>query len=50
MGMLLGSFSVTYTLPIATSLICDDGALRHFIVALGCCLLAGAGLWWPTRR
>ena len=50
MGMLLGSFSVTYTLPIATSLICDDGALRHFIIALGCCLLAGVGLWWPTRR
>ena len=50
LGMLLGLFSLTYALPILTSLIANDGALQHFLRALLSCLLAGFSLWWPTRR
>ena len=47
LGMLLGLFSLTYALPILTSLIANDGALQHFLRALLSCLLAGFSLWWP---
>ncbi len=50
LGMLLCLFSLTHALPIITSLIANDGALQHFLVALLSCLLAGFSLWWSTRR
>ena len=50
MGMMLGFFGITYLMPIATSLIFDDGALDKFVYAMAFCLLVGVGLWWPTRR
>ena len=50
MGMLLGSFSLTYLLPIGTSLLYADGELGVFILAMGFCLLAGFAMWWPVRR
>ncbi len=50
MGMLLVCFGVTYLMPITASVIYSDGALDEFVDAMGVCLLAGAGLWWPTRR
>jgi trk system potassium uptake protein TrkH len=50
MGMMLVFFSATYLMPIATSLIYQDGTAFEFLAAMGFCLAAGAGLWWPTRR
>ncbi|MBK7354852.1 potassium transporter TrkG [Propionivibrio sp.] len=50
MGMMLIFFSVTYAMPIVTSIIYDDGALFEFVDALAFCLLVGIGLWWPTRH
>ena len=50
MGMLLVFFGITYLMPIATSLIYDDGTVFEFLDALGFCLAAGVALWLPTRR
>ena len=50
MGMMLVFFGLTYLMPIATSIIYEDGVLFEFIDAMVFCMLAGLGLWWPTRR
>ncbi len=43
-------FSVTYVLPIATSLIYSDGLLVDFVYAALGCLAVGAGLAFATRK
>lgn len=50
MGMLLLFFAVTYLMPIASSLIYDDGTTREFLDALVFCLACGGGLVLFTRR
>jgi trk system potassium uptake protein TrkH len=50
MGMMLVFFSLTYLMPIATSLIYQDGTTFEFLEAMGFCLVVGVGLWGPTRR
>jgi trk system potassium uptake protein TrkH len=49
LGSMLMLFSVTYLLPIATSLIFHDGLVADFIVAALGCLLVGAMLVSGTR-
>ncbi|MBI4742975.1 MAG: TrkH family potassium uptake protein [Betaproteobacteria bacterium] len=48
--MMLVFFGATYLMPIATSLIYQDGTASRFLGALAFCVAVGAGLWWPTRR
>ena len=43
-------FSVTYVVPMATSLIYGDGLLVDFVAAALICLGSGAVLWTATRR
>jgi len=43
-------FSITYVMPIATSLIYGDGMLSDFFAAALVCLGSGAALWIATRR
>lgn len=50
MGMMLVFFSLSYLMPIATSLIYQDGTTFEFLEAMGFCLVVGTGLWGPTRR
>ena len=47
---MLMMFSITYLLPIATSIIYQDGQLVDFVVAAIACLAAGAVTWAATRR
>jgi trk system potassium uptake protein TrkH len=50
LGSMLMMFSITYVLPIATSLIFSDGQLVDFLLAAGGCLAAGFVVWASTRR
>jgi trk system potassium uptake protein TrkH len=50
LGSMLMLFSVTYLMPIVTSLIYSDGLFVDFIYAALGCLAAGAGLVALTRR
>jgi trk system potassium uptake protein len=50
LGSMLMLFSMTYVLPIATSIIYADGMLVDFITASLICLGAGGLLWVLTRR
>src|SRR3990170_2134258 len=50
LGALLMAFAVTYLLPIATSLIYDDGTAIHFVLAMLIDFAAGYVLWISTRR
>ena len=50
LGSMLMLFSVTYLLPILTSLIYADGMLSDFIYAGAGCLLFGASMTSLTRR
>jgi trk system potassium uptake protein TrkH len=50
LGLMLMMFSVTYVLPIATSMIYADGQLIDFEVAAIACLGAGVLTWALTRR
>jgi len=47
---MLMMFSITYVLPIVTSVIYDDGHLVDFVVAAVVCLVVGALVWAATRR
>ncbi len=49
LGSMLMLFSVTYVLPVATSVIYADGMLLDFIVASLICLGAGGLLWVITK-
>jgi trk system potassium uptake protein TrkH len=50
LGSMLMFFSITYVLPIVTSLIYSDGHLLDFVIAALGSLGAGALLWAATRR
>ena len=50
LGSMLMLFSVTYLMPIATSLIYGDGMVGDFVVAALGCVLVGAILASATRR
>jgi trk system potassium uptake protein len=50
LGSMLMLFSVTYLLPIVTSLIYADGLTQDFIYAALGCLAAGAGLAFATKK
>jgi trk system potassium uptake protein TrkH len=50
LGSMLMMFSVTYALPIVTSIIYADSQLADFLAAAAACLAAGALLWATTRR
>jgi len=50
LGLMLMMFSVTYVLPIATSIIYSDGQLLDFGVAALACLAAGILIWALTRH
>jgi trk system potassium uptake protein TrkH len=50
LGSMLMMFSITYVLPIATSVIYADGHLLDFVVAALVSLGAGALVWAVTRR
>jgi trk system potassium uptake protein TrkH len=50
LGSMLMMFSITYILPIVTSVIYDDGQLMDFAVAAVFCLVVGALVWGSTRR
>jgi trk system potassium uptake protein TrkH len=50
LGSMLMLFSVTYVLPLATSLIYRDGLFIDFVVAAVASLATGALLWVTTRR
>ena len=50
LGSMLMLFSITYALPVATSLIYADGLVIDFVVASLLCLASGAVLWAATRR
>ncbi|HQR48533.1 MAG TPA: potassium transporter TrkG, partial [Steroidobacteraceae bacterium] len=50
LGSMLMLFSITYVLPIATSLIYRDGLLLEFVAAAMISLGVGAALWVATRR
>jgi trk system potassium uptake protein TrkH len=49
LGALLMAFAVTYLLPIATSLLYDDGTATAFVLALLIDFAAGYVLWISTR-
>jgi trk system potassium uptake protein TrkH len=50
LGTLLMAFAVTYLLPIATSLIYDDGTAIAFVLAMLIDVAVGYVLWLATRR
>lgn len=50
LGMMLIMFSVTYILPICTSLIYQDGTLLDFALAMGMTLAVGCLMWLLTRH
>ncbi|MCX7148901.1 MAG: TrkH family potassium uptake protein, partial [Rhodocyclales bacterium] len=50
LGGMLMFFSITYLMPIASSLIYDDGTLIDFIDAMSISFAAGFVLWFGTRR
>jgi trk system potassium uptake protein TrkH len=50
LGSMLMLFSVTYVLPMLTSLIYRDGLFIDFVYAAVICLVAGAALTLLTRR
>lgn len=50
LGALLMAFAVTYLLPIATSLVYDDGTAIAFMLAMLIDFAAGYVLWISTRR
>lgn len=50
LGSMLMMFSITYSLPMATSLIYGDGQFVDFVVAAVACLAAGMLLWAVTLR
>ncbi|MCK9386818.1 MAG: TrkH family potassium uptake protein [Sulfuritalea sp.] len=50
LGGMLMFFSITYLMPIASSLIYDDGTLIKFVDAMLISLAAGFLLWFGTRR
>lgn len=50
LGLMLVMFSLTYILPIATSLIYSDGTLIDFLLAMLMTFAAGLLLWMLTRR
>ena len=50
LGMMLALFSLTYILPIITSIIYQDGTLVDFVLAMMLTLLAGVLMWMLTRR
>jgi trk system potassium uptake protein TrkH len=50
LGSILMLFSVTYLMPIVTSLIYSDGLFIDFVYAAAGCLLAGATLVSVTRK
>ena len=49
-GLMLTVFSVTYLLPILTSLVYDDGTAMLFVTDMGLTLGAGLILWGLTHR
>jgi trk system potassium uptake protein TrkH len=49
-GLMLTVFSVTYLLPILTSLVYDDGTVMLFATDMGLTLGAGLILWGLTHR
>ena len=50
LGGMLMFFSITYLMPIASSLVYDDGTLLDFIDAMLISLATGFVLWFGTRR
>lgn len=50
LGMMLIMFSVTYILPICTSLIYQDGTLLDFVLAMVMTLAMGCLMWLLTRH
>ena len=50
LGSMLMMFSITYALPILTSILYDDGHLVDFVVAAVVCVVVGALVWGGTRR
>ncbi len=50
LGLMLVVFSISYVLPIITSLIYDDGTLFDFLMAMLWTAGAGVLLWILTRR
>ena len=50
LGMMLVLFSLTYVLPMITSLLYHDGTLVDFALAMLMTSLAGALMWGLTRR
>jgi len=50
LGLMLVVFSITYLMPIVTSLIYDDGTLIDFALAMVCTFVVGVLMWLLTRR
>jgi len=50
LGSMLMMFSITYVLPMVTSIIYRDGQLLDFVVAAIVCIAAGGVVWLATRR
>jgi trk system potassium uptake protein TrkH len=50
LGLMLMMFSVTYVLPLVTSIIYRDGQLLDFVAAAAASLATGAAIWVTTRR
>ncbi|MDQ3267465.1 MAG: TrkH family potassium uptake protein [Pseudomonadota bacterium] len=50
LGMMLVMFSVTYLLPICTSLIYQDGTLKDFVLAMVMTFAVGCLMWMLTRH
>ena len=50
LGLMLVMFSLTYLLPVATSLIYSDGTLTDFLLAMVMTFAVGLLLWLLTRR
>ncbi len=50
LGSMLMMFSMTYVLPVVTSIIFRDGHLVDFLFAATFCLGVGLVLWSATRR
>jgi trk system potassium uptake protein TrkH len=50
LGMMLVMFSVTYILPICTSLIYQDGTLIDFVLAMVMTFAVGCLMWMLTRH
>jgi trk system potassium uptake protein TrkH len=49
LGSMLMMFSITYVLPIVTSIVYRDGQLLDFVAAATASLVAGAAIWAATR-